>query len=314
MRRIIKYVFMVGILFLCGILSALLVMDFAYRGKEVVVPEIAGRDIVFALEMLSERNLNLKVIGWEYSNSIPKNFIISQKPLPSQSIKKDGDVKVIISKGTKEVVVPMLVGEKKRRAEITLKRNDFKIGEITRVYSSKFQKDTIIAQSPLPQKKIKRGARINLLISRGEKKDAYLMPNLVRRNLGEAMEILGKMKLGLGEIKKEVQEDIKPGLVLEHEPKYGHKIAEAEKVNLIISKAPGPDKSQEGTYQLLYYRTPKEMGVVNVRILLENNREVKEIYNHKERGGKDIKLLIKVDENTRAKIYLNDALVEERVF
>lgn len=314
MRRIIKYFFIISILLICGVLSALLVMNFAYRGKEVVVPEIAERDIVFALEMLSERDLTLKVIGWEYSNSIPKNFIISQKPLPLQSIKKDGDVKVIISKGTKEVVVPMLVGEKKRRAEITLKRNDFKIGEITRVYSPKFQKDTIIAQSLLPQTKIRRGAKINLLVSKGRKKDKYLMPNLTGKNLGEVMKILGKMGLGLGEIKKEVQEDIKPGLVLEHEPRYGYKIAKAEKVSLIISKAPGPDKSKEGTYQLLYYKTPKEIGMVRVRILLENDREVREIYNHKEMGGKDIKLLIKVDENTMAKIYLNDALVEERAF
>lgn len=314
MTRIIKFFFIAFLLLAAGVLSGLLVMNLTFRGEEVVVPDISGKDIVFALEVLSERGLNLRVKEWEYSNTIPKNYVISQKPSAGQSLKKDSEVKVVLSRGTKEVVVPSLVGQMRRKAEMVLKGNGLKIGGITSVYSASYQKNTIIAQDPFPQTKAGRGTSVNLLVSKGLKKDAYLMPNLVKKDLKEVMKILGEMRLLPGEIKEEVKDDIKPGFVLAHEPGYGSKVIEGEKVNFVVSSSPGPDKSQEGTYQLLYYKVPQEMGLVRVRIVLENNSGVKEIYNAKIKGGQDIKQLIKVDGNTKAKIYLNNVLVEERVF
>ena len=314
MSRFVRTVLTIVILVLSGILSGWLVLNLTFKGGEVVVPEITGKDIIFTLEVLSERDLNLKVSGWQYSNSIPKNYVISQKPLPGQSLKKDGDVNVIMSKGTKEVAIPRLVGEIKRKAEIILKRNGLKVGNVTRVHSSRYKKDVVIGQDPLPQTKAGRGTKVNLMISKGRTGDAYFMPDLTGRDIKEVVKVIENMKLGVGNVSEELREDMKPGLVLGHEPGYGYKISADEKVDFVVSKHPGPDKSIEGTYQMLYYKTPEELASVRVRIVLEDESGVKQVYNQKQTGGTNIRLLIKTGKNTKAKIYLNNTLVEERVY
>lgn len=314
MSRFVRVLLTVVILVFSGILSGWLVLNLTFKGGEVLVPEVTGKDIIFTLEVLSERDLNLKVSGWQYSNSIPKNYVISQKPLAGQLLKKDGDINVIMSKGTKEVAIPRLVGEIRRKAEIILKRNGLKEGNVTRVHSTRYKKDVVIAQDPLPQAKAGRGTKVNLMVSKGKAVNAYFMPDLTGRDIKEVIKVIESMNLGIGNVSEELREDMKPGLVLEHEPAYGYKVSAEEKVNFVVSKHPGPDKSIEGTYQMLYYKISEELGSVRVRIVLEDESGVRQVYNQKQTGGAHIRLLIKTGKNTKAKIYLNNTLVEERVY
>ena len=41
----------------------------------VIVPELIGKDVVYALEFLTDLELNTKVKGSEYSENIPKNNV-----------------------------------------------------------------------------------------------------------------------------------------------------------------------------------------------------------------------------------------------
>lgn len=314
MSKIIRTFFSVAVLVLSGVLAAWFVLNYSVRGKEVIVPDITGRDIIFALEVTSERDLTLRVSGWEYSNTIPKNYIISQKPLPGQALKKDQDIRIMISKGTKEVTIPKLTGEIRRKAEIVLRRNGLKIGNILSVYSPEYRKDTVIAQNPPAQAQIPRGTPVSLLISKGKKGDAYLMPDLKDKNLKEVMRSLEGMGLKIGEVREERREETAPGLVFDQNPEQGYRVEEGEKVQLFVSKRLEPDKTIEGVYQLLYYKVPERFDSVNVNIILESGDETKEIYNQKVKGGKNIRLLVKIGKNTKARIYLNKTLVEERAF
>ena len=75
----------------------------------VVIPEITGKELVYALEILSDLELNTKVKGSEYSADIPKNHIVFQEPEPGTEIKKGRDVRIIISKGARTIPMPNLV-------------------------------------------------------------------------------------------------------------------------------------------------------------------------------------------------------------
>jgi eukaryotic-like serine/threonine-protein kinase len=56
----------------------------------VIVPELIGKDVVSALERLTELELNAKVKGSEYSTEFPKNHVVFQDPQPGSEIKKIG--------------------------------------------------------------------------------------------------------------------------------------------------------------------------------------------------------------------------------
>ena len=119
-------------------------------GKEVLVPELVGHDTVYALDLLTSLGLNIKVGGFMYSETVPKNFVAFQEPASGTRLKSDRDVKVIISRGSKSVRVPKLVGTRLREAELVLSQNGLQMGGNCRIPSSLYPRDTVIAQNPFP--------------------------------------------------------------------------------------------------------------------------------------------------------------------
>ena len=106
-------------------ISAYLSLTFVIKSEDkVVVPELGGKDLVYSLEILTDLGLNIKVKGSEYSSTVPKNHIIFQDPEPGATIKKDRDVRIVISKGTKTVVMPKLNTLSLQQAKIIIEEND----------------------------------------------------------------------------------------------------------------------------------------------------------------------------------------------
>jgi serine/threonine-protein kinase len=73
--------------------SAYLTLTLIIKSEDtVIVPDLVGKDVVTALEQLTDLQLNTKVNGSEYSRQFPKNHIIFQEPEPGSEIKKDRDI------------------------------------------------------------------------------------------------------------------------------------------------------------------------------------------------------------------------------
>ena len=54
----------------------------------VIVPDLEGKDVVYALELLTDLGLNTKVSGYEFRNDIAKNHVAYQDPKPGAEVKK----------------------------------------------------------------------------------------------------------------------------------------------------------------------------------------------------------------------------------
>ena len=105
MKGFLRWVAFTLLCIVVGIASGLVLLNFTLSGGEVVVPDLEGKDILVALTVLNQREVNLRIVRREYSTAVPKNVIISQRPGAGTRIKKDSDVSVVISRGPKEVVV-----------------------------------------------------------------------------------------------------------------------------------------------------------------------------------------------------------------
>ena len=80
--------------------SAYFTLTYIIKSEDtVIVPDLVGKDVVSALELLTDLHLNTKVSGSEYSPQFPKNHVVFQEPDAGSEIKKDRDVRIIISKG-----------------------------------------------------------------------------------------------------------------------------------------------------------------------------------------------------------------------
>src|SRR5262247_2785694 len=73
-------ILMVAILAVAGVVSALTSMRFAIRGREVEVPQLAGKTKEEAEEMLRGRGLKLKVSSSRFSSETAEGRVLEQIP------------------------------------------------------------------------------------------------------------------------------------------------------------------------------------------------------------------------------------------
>src|SRR3989454_8457308 len=91
---------MVAILAVSSIVSALTAMRFAIRGREVEVPQLAGKTKDEAEEILKGRSLRLKVSSSSrFSSEVPEGKVLEQIPPSGTRIKVDRTVKILLSLG-----------------------------------------------------------------------------------------------------------------------------------------------------------------------------------------------------------------------
>src|SRR5678816_2161203 len=73
-------ILMVAILTVAGIVSALTAMRFAIRGREVEVPQLAGKTKEEAETILKNSGLRLKVSSSRFSSEVAEGKVLEQIP------------------------------------------------------------------------------------------------------------------------------------------------------------------------------------------------------------------------------------------
>ena len=159
-------------------ISAYLTLVLIIKSEDtVIVPSLEGKDVVYALELLTELELNTKVKGSEYTADIPKNYVVFQEPQAGAEIKKGRDVKIVLSKGPQTISMPNLLDLSVQQANIILEEHGICQGELSRTYNNRVEKDHIITQVPSQGTTISRGGCVDLLISMGRQPEAFKMPD-----------------------------------------------------------------------------------------------------------------------------------------
>jgi len=299
-------------------ISAYLTLTILIKSEDIVtVPDLIGKEVVHVLEILTDLGLNTKVKGFEYSEDIPKNHIIFQQPEPSAEIKKGRDIKIVISKGAKNILMPNLQRLSLQQARIIIEENGLCNGEQTLTYSSIFEKNNIIAQVPSPGTQITRGGCVDLLLSLGIRPRAYKMPVLNGFTLAKAISSIEKNNLILGEIKSLFIEDKPKNTITEQDPLAGSLVLEGSSVNLILNRKPGTQSSEysAGTINRNFFRYRTTNGFLkrHIRVLLTGLTFSNDLFNEFVKPGKEIWFLVPNKKGATILVYEDDELVKSQV-
>lgn len=311
---ILKFFLIVASLFCLSMISAVIAMKLVSRTDLVKVPSIIGKDTVYALEQLNKIGLRLKITGQEFTDSIPENRIISQDPGPFELTRRDRAVKVILSKGSEKVDVPNVVDEPWLRAQTLIQKAGLKIGHLAKVHHEQTEGKKVIAQNPRGNIMVPRGYAVDLLLSEGRPLKEFLMPELRGLMISVALKILSTSDISPGKITYQYETAFTPNRIISQNPKAGFKVSSGEKIDLVVSKAQKPDQEEIGIYTTLTYRVPPGLEKREVRILLSEGADIREIFHQIRSPGDEIELLVKTSRHTKARIYLDNELVEERQF
>ncbi len=255
-----KRFFKIGAFFsLFGIITAIAAyatLKLIVKSEDVViVPDLVGKDVVYSLELLTDLGLNTKVSAYEYNADIPKNHVTYQEPGPGAEIKKDRDVRIVVSNGPQTVAVPNLIGIDLRKANIIMEGNGLAKGIISETYNNRSIADEIIAQVPASGTLVWRGKAIDLLVSLGKRPLRFEMPYLKGYSMQDAILLLEHFQLSLGQVSY-VEEGLPKDIIIRQTPLSGFPVASGSLVNLTVNRSHKPITLDEGFRLFSYYIEP----------------------------------------------------------
>ena len=231
---LIRMGLLVFVLAAAAFLSAVTAMRFAIQGREVEMPNLAGKSSADAQAILQGRGLQLKIVDRVYDN-LPANSVVRQSPPAGEHMKVSQDVHAVLSLGPQNVITPALVGESLRVARIELLQVGLQLGEVTSYSAPDVPGDTVLQQSPSSGTRA-ASPRVDLLVAQGESQPAYIMPWLVGMPLPEADRLLssGGMKLAKTTFVPSAQWP--KGTVIEQTPDQGSKITGESSIELVVAQ------------------------------------------------------------------------------
>jgi beta-lactam-binding protein with PASTA domain len=312
--QLLKFSFIVVILLCLSLLSALITMKLVSKADLVKVPSMVGKDTVYALAQLNKIGLRLKITDQEFNDTIPENHIISQNPDPQVLIRRDRAVKVVLSKGSEKVDVPNVVDEPWLRAQTIIQEAGLRTGRLARVHHHNVKKNRVVAQNPAANSMLPRGYTVDLLLSEGKRPNGFYMPNLLGLSIDNAIKNLRQIGMLPGQVTYKHNSTIPPNTVMSQRPDFGFRVFSNEKIDLKVSKAEKLDQEEAGIYTTLTYRVPHGLDEREVRIMLLSEDDSREIFRQIRPPGDEIEILIRTTRHTKAQIYLDGELVEEREF
>jgi beta-lactam-binding protein with PASTA domain len=277
--------------------------------NSVIVPDLQGKEVVYALEILSDLGLNTKVKGSRYNRTIPKNHIIAQAPVPGTEIKRGRDVRLVISKGPYAVVIPNLIGMDLPMAGIALEENDLHQGSLSYTYHGKRPKDEILAQFPGPGATALRESPLDLLVSLGPRPQLLRMLDLKGQGFEHAFDIVEKSHLTVGSITQVDAPDKPDNTVLEQSPPRGYPVPAGSAVALTINRHAREFKDYvHQAVTLFRHRAPQGFLRQHVRVRTICSDGAFNIFDDFIRPGEEIWLMILRDKPTALFLYLDGDL------
>ncbi len=151
------------------------------------VPDLEKLTVKEAEVALGAANLALGEQTKAFDEGIKKGDIISSSPAAGESVKRDTEVDVVVSKGPEPIPIPELVGKNGDESEATLKDLGLKVDR-TDEFSESVAADLVISTDPKEGATAFKGDTVTMVVSKGP--PLVEVPNVVGRNEAEARSAL----------------------------------------------------------------------------------------------------------------------------
>lgn len=191
-----------------------------------------------------------------------------------------------------EIVMPSVIDINEESAIKMLQERGLLVTIKNREYNQQIIEGNVISQSVSPQKKIKKGAVIELTISKGS--ELVTVPNIVGFDINNIQKLLADYGLEISE-KTYEESDAKKDLIIKQLPQAGEKVKKGSQINLVISSGQ-PDKkvvvpNVENQDQAVAISTINSSGLVLGKITKKHSDAVKKnaVISQSLNPGKEVK-------------------------
>lgn len=220
----------------------LLIVFIAVRGMsgssdEIVLRDLKGLTYDQAAKLLEEDGLKIeKDETTVASDEIPEGSVVSQMPLANTKVKKGRTIKVILSSGNTEIIMPNLTGKTLDEATDLLKTMGLEVTQGDDVESDQ-EKGLVASQYPASGTQLEKGDTVTVYLSKGISEG--VVPKLVGMQYTSDDDIkayLERYNYDLGDVSYEESYD-EPGMIIGQTPAAGDSAKKGTKVSIVVSKA-----------------------------------------------------------------------------
>ncbi len=206
-----------------------------HHNEVVVMPDVRGHSVGQAQQRLQLLNLELAVDRQRPHPTIAEGMVLDQLPVPEARVRGGRTVRLITSSGPPAGALPRLAGLSLRQAEITLQRENYRLGRVLRVRRSGVSEPVVAFQNPAAGTETYKGATVDLVVAEPGSAQLLRMPQLVGVPLYQARQAVSAAGFVLGPVRYERTGKVAPNTVLEQDPPAGRRIAKGDRLELVAS-------------------------------------------------------------------------------
>lgn len=230
---------MIGLAGLAGVavlgINFLVLPQIIHHNEVVNIPDVRGMSVTGAETQLQLMSLEVEVLREKSHPTIPEGMILDQIPAPEKGIRAGRTVKVITSSGPPEGSLPDLTGLSLRQAEISLQRENYRLGRVLRVRRPGVTQPVVDFQNPEPGTDLYKGATVDLVVAQPAAAELVRMPDLRGVSLFQARQIINAAGFVLAPVVFERTDRVAPNLILSQNPPVGQRIRKGERLELVAS-------------------------------------------------------------------------------
>ena len=209
-------------------------MRVATRAREVTVPDLRGQPLTAARDALDSAGLVLRVDEQRVSDpKVPPDHVLTQVPPPGTVLRQQRPVRVRVSEGQRDPVVPPVTGVPERTAEITLAGEKIALAGRAEIRTADYDEGAVVAQDPAPTS---RARAVSVLVNRGAGNRTYVMPDLIGTLGLRAVEVLRSQGFRVAVTATVPYPGLPPGIIIRQTPQAGFQIAFGEAVIVEVSR------------------------------------------------------------------------------
>jgi len=229
-----KFFLLVGALGATFLLFFGISMRVALRAREVEVPALAGLTVNQATDTLAVLGLGLRVDDNRRADpKVPVGHVMQQDPGAGMRARRQRTIRVWVSSGPRVTVVPALIGQSERTAQMRLAQDGVQIGTLSEIKSADYPADAVVSQNPPPAS---RAPEVSLLLNRGEQATTYVMPDLIGMDGERAAEAMRSRGFRVTIVGTQSVPGIPAGTIIHQQPAGGFKVASADAISLEVSQ------------------------------------------------------------------------------
>jgi len=271
----------------------------------VRVPDLNGKSVSDALNLLSPARLGLLKEGEQFDKRFPAGTILRQNPSAGMRVREGHVIKIALSQGGETLFVPDLTGQPFRNAQTALQNAGLGVGEMDARPSLRFEKDQVMSTDPPGGAVVGKNALVSIILSEGPPgSDVLLAPDFAGKTVAEAKSWGIRNQIPIA-VREEADITKRVGEILMQAPVVDSPLRLGDALTVVANTAvaSGPR---------VRYEVPQGASDRDVRILVVDETGEREVYRKAQAPGSRIDVPVSVKGRARARILVNGIQVEEQ--